>query len=90
MQHVETPEEEGWKGYFYAAALFALAAVGSLFDHAFLRQMVIVGQQMSSCLTSMIYRKSLKLSSAARRKFTSGEITNFMSVDADKVQFFRA
>ncbi len=41
--------------------------------------------QMSSSLTSMIYRKSLVLSSAARRKFTSGEITNFMSVDADKV-----
>ena len=28
---------------------------------------------------SAIYRKSLRLSSAARQRFTTGEITNFMS-----------
>ena len=32
----------------------------------------------------MIYTKALRLSSAARRKFTIGEITNFMSVDAER------
>jgi len=33
----------------------------------------------------MIYRKSLRLSNGARKQFSSGEITNLMSVDADKL-----
>ncbi len=34
------------KGFLYAGSLFVLASVGSIFNHAFLRQMVIVGVQV--------------------------------------------
>lgn len=37
-------------------------------------------------MLSAVYRKSLRLSNDTRRKFTIGEITNLMSVDAERVQ----
>ena len=36
-------------------------------------------------MVSMIFRKSMRLSNAARRSYTVGEITNFMSVDAQRL-----
>ena len=34
---------------------------------------------------SAIYRKSLKLASSARQKYTTGEITNLVSVDTQRI-----
>ena len=39
---------------------------------------------MRSALISAIYRKSLKLSNAARREMTVGETTNLMQIDTQK------
>ena len=36
-------------------------------------------------MTSAIYKKSLRLSNKARSKNTTGEITNYMSVDCQRV-----
>ena len=86
IDHVkETKDEEEWKGYFYLAILFFNNFFSSIF-HAFCyQQMCIVNTQMESTLTSAIYKKSLKLSNKARSKYTIGEITNYMSVDCQRV-----
>lgn len=46
--------------------------------------MFIVGLRIRTALISAIYRKSLKMSSSARKESTVGEIVNLMSVDAQR------
>ena len=79
-------DEEEWKGYFFLAILFFSNSFSSIF-HAFCdQQMCIVNIQMESTLTSAIYKKSMRLSNKARSKYTIGEITNYMSVDATRIR----
>ena len=79
-------DEEEWKGYFFLAILFFSNIFRSIF-HAFCdQQMCIVNIQMESTLTSAIYKKSMRLSNKARSKYTIGEITNYMSVDATRIR----
>ncbi|ELT99905.1 hypothetical protein CAPTEDRAFT_158862 [Capitella teleta] len=42
--------------------------------------------RLRTAATAVVYRKSLKLSSASKRMATTGEICNLMSVDAQKLQ----
>lgn len=77
-------DEAMWKGYFLTVALFLLQALNTY----------LVGQQthfnfncgfnIRAALMSAIYRKSLRLSSAAKRYTTVGEIVNLMAVDANR------
>ena len=86
IEFIRNKEEPNWKGYFYVAILFLCNLVIVVSGHIFLHQMVIVSLQMRSSLISTIYRKSLKLSNKARSKFTVGEITNYISVDVERIQ----
>jgi len=45
----------------------------------------VTSLQMRSSVISSVYRKALKLSNQARRQFTVGEITNLMSIDAQRI-----
>jgi ATP-binding cassette subfamily C (CFTR/MRP) protein 1 len=47
--------------------------------------MYIIGIWIKSALTSSIYRKSLKISSAGKKDTTTGEVVNLMSVDTQRV-----
>ena len=79
-------DEEDWKGYLFLAILFFSNIFTSIF-HAFCdQQNCIVNIQMESTLTSAIYKKSMWLSNKARSKYTIGEITNYMSVDATRIR----
>ena len=85
INHVDNENEEAWKGYLYAAALFLVSVLNTiLFNHntAILLETSI---RIKSALISAICRKSLKLSSSARQSFTSGEITNLVSVDCQRI-----
>ncbi len=85
MNHVDNLDEESWKGYFYAAALFASSLVWTVTFHLYNQELSVTSLQMRSSVVSMVYRKSLHLSGRARRKFTVGEITNLMSIDAQRI-----
>ena len=53
--------------------------------HLFLQRVFNITFRARSAVLSMVYRKALRLSNKARREFTLGEITNFMSVDAQRI-----
>ena len=85
INHIENPTEEEWKGYFYVALLFGAGFFTTLAFNSYIIQQVDVGTQIRSALVSAIVRKSLKLSNSARQKFTTGEITNLISVDTQRI-----
>ena len=53
--------------------------------HLFVQLVYKITFRARSAVLSMVYRKALRLSNKARREFTLGEITNFMSVDAQRI-----
>jgi ATP-binding cassette subfamily C (CFTR/MRP) protein 1 len=53
--------------------------------HIFIQDMAMMGTQMRSSVVSVVYRKAMRLSNTARKSFTVGEITNYMSVDAQRI-----
>jgi ATP-binding cassette subfamily C (CFTR/MRP) protein 1 len=57
----------------------------TLTSHIFSQDMAMMGTQMRSSIVSVVYRKAMRLSNTARKSFTVGEITNYMSVDAQHI-----
>lgn len=83
IAYVEENEEE-WKGYFYACLLFITATIQTLVLAQYFNRMFIVGMRIRTALVAAIYRKALRMSNAAKKESTVGEIVNLMSVDAQK------
>ncbi|KAG0315006.1 Multidrug resistance-associated protein 1 [Dissophora globulifera] len=71
------------KGLLIAAGIFLGNVSSALFLSISSNGFTFTGIQARSALVAMIYRKSLRLSPAARSKSTLGEISNHMAVDAE-------
>ncbi|XP_014486459.1 PREDICTED: multidrug resistance-associated protein 1 isoform X2 [Dinoponera quadriceps] len=81
---VKDDKEPMWKGYFYAVLLLLTATVQTLVLSQYFHRMFIVGLRIRTALIAAIYRKALRMSNAARKESTLGEIVNLMSVDAQR------
>jgi len=71
-------------GIILAFGMFFASLANSFFMAQYFQTCMNVGIEARTALIAMIYRKSLKLSSAAKQKSTAGEINNHMSVDAER------
>ncbi|KAJ6647722.1 Multidrug resistance-associated protein 1 [Pseudolycoriella hygida] len=80
----EEDRPELWKGFLYASLLFVVASLQTVVFTHFYHRMYMVGFRIRTALISAIYRKALVVSNAARKETTVGEITNLMSIDADR------
>ncbi|KAI3959853.1 hypothetical protein MKX01_022335, partial [Papaver californicum] len=63
-----------------------LKTLGVLSEAQYFQNVMRVGYRLRSTLVAGIFRKSLKLTHEARRKFPSGKITNLMTTDAESLQ----
>ncbi|KAI7826006.1 P-loop containing nucleoside triphosphate hydrolase protein [Gamsiella multidivaricata] len=83
---LESPSDSDSKAHGIALALCMLAVsiTLSIIMGQFYARTVETSVRIRSALVGMIYRKSLVLSPGARKSATSGEITNYMSTDAEK------
>lgn len=77
-------DEPLWKGVLYAVGLFAVSLLQSILNGQYFFHSFLVGFRIRSGLISAIYRKSLRISSSAKKESTVGEIVNLMSVDAQR------
>ncbi|KAF9909398.1 hypothetical protein BX616_011195 [Lobosporangium transversale] len=79
----ETPKPVSL-GIILAFGMFFATLCNSFFMAQYFQTSMNIGIEARTALISMIYRKSLRLSSAAKQKSTAGEINNHMSVDAER------
>lgn len=73
-----------WQGLVYTFGLFLATFLTSIFNGQFFWYTFVVGFRIRSALISGIYRKSLRISSVAKKDTTVGEIVNLMAVDAQR------
>ncbi|XP_057862326.2 putative ABC transporter C family member 15 [Cryptomeria japonica] len=76
------------EGIVLACAFLLAKAVESLSQRHWFFITVHLGVRVKAALTAAIYKKGLVLSSQSRQKHTSGEIVNYMSVDANRIGDF--
>lgn len=73
-----------WQGLILTAGLFLVTFLSSIFNGQYFLNTFVVGFRIRSALISAIYRKSLRISSSAKKDTTVGEIVNLMAVDAQR------
>lgn len=74
------------KGAAIAIAMFFVAILQTAMIHQYFQLAFVTGMRIKSGLASAIYKKSLKLSNEGRSTKTTGDIVNYMAVDAQRLQ----
>ncbi|KAG8290821.1 Canalicular multispecific organic anion transporter 1, variant 2 [Homalodisca vitripennis] len=87
IQFVDS-KEYMWRGFAYAISMLICAELQSIFFHQHLIAMYRVGLNWRTAITFAVYKKSLRISNAARKKYTMGEVVNMMAVDAQRCNDF--
>ncbi|KAI4303732.1 hypothetical protein MLD38_039329 [Melastoma candidum] len=78
--------DPAWIGYIYAFSIFLGVSCGVLCEAQYLQNAFRVGFRLRLTAVAAIFRKTLRLTHASRRKFQSGKITNMMTTDANTLQ----
>ncbi|GAB2221955.1 hypothetical protein Drorol1_Dr00013151 [Drosera rotundifolia] len=88
IEVAEGNEAFKYEGYLLAISLFFSKSLESLSQRQWYFRTRLIGLKVRSLLTAAIYRKQLRLSNAARITHSSGEIMNYVTVDAYRVGEF--
>ncbi|KAF1747020.1 hypothetical protein GCK72_023478 [Caenorhabditis remanei] len=86
IRFTEQLERPMWQGIVLSFTMFISAELSSILLSHYFYLMYRVGTRVQTCLTAAVYRKTLRLSNAARREKTVGEIVNLMAIDIDRFQ----
>lgn len=86
IAYLSDPTASLQEGLFYAAIIFVAGVVQSFALRQYFFYCFETGMRLRSAIVTAVYQKSLVLSAAARQKKTTGEITNLMSIDAQRLQ----
>ncbi|KAF8698182.1 hypothetical protein HU200_035700 [Digitaria exilis] len=77
-----------YEGYVLAVTLFVCKCAESLSQRQWYFRTRRLGVQVRSFLSAAIYKKQQKLSNSAKMKHSSGEIMNYVTVDAYRIGEF--
>ncbi|KAH1083796.1 hypothetical protein J1N35_023557 [Gossypium stocksii] len=88
VQYLNGQREFKAEGYLLVAAFFVAKLVECLSERRWFFKLQQVGLRQRAVLVAMIYNKGLTLSCQSKQSHTSGEIINFMTVDAERVGAF--
>ncbi|TEA16194.1 Metal resistance protein YCF1 [Colletotrichum sidae] len=73
-------------GAAVALAMFASATLQTAMIHQYFQLAFVTGMRIKGGLASAIYKKSMKLSNEGRASKSTGDIVNYMAVDAQRLQ----
>ncbi|KAJ3132928.1 hypothetical protein HK100_004842 [Physocladia obscura] len=76
------------KGLGLVFGLLLTQILGSFFSNHFIQESAVSAISLRTMMTSVIYRKSLKLASSARQEFSAGNVVNLISTDTNRVEVF--
>ncbi|KAG7051310.1 ABC transporter transmembrane region [Colletotrichum scovillei] len=79
-------EQPPIKGASIALAMFACAVLQTSMIHQYFQLAFVTGMRIKGGLASAIYKKSMKLSNEGRASKSTGDIVNYMAVDAQRLQ----
>nr|XP_027061535.1 ABC transporter C family member 10-like isoform X2 [Coffea arabica] len=88
IQVAEGKESFEYEGYVLAVLLFISKNSESLSQRQWYFRSRLVGVKVRSLLTAAIYKKQLRLSNTAKLMHASGEIMNYVTVDAYRIGEF--
>ncbi|XP_058074506.1 ABC transporter C family member 3-like isoform X2 [Magnolia sinica] len=88
VQYLNGHSEFANEGYVLVSTFFIAKIIECLSEQCCYFKLRQAGIRGRAALVAMIYKKGLSLSSQSRQGHTSGEIINFMSVDAERVGYF--
>ncbi|CAG2109381.1 unnamed protein product, partial [Medioppia subpectinata] len=77
-----------WRGYVYALAMFASTVLASVLSGQYTHRQNVLLMKIKTCVTSALYEKSLRLSSAGHKDFSTGDIVNLISAHTANVMNF--
>ncbi|NXN65147.1 MRP1 protein, partial [Himantopus himantopus] len=72
-------------GCGYAIALFFVVLSQTLLHQLYQRNNMLTAVKIKTAVVGLIYKKALTLANSSRRNYTSGEIVNLMSADAQQL-----
>ncbi|XP_035171284.1 multidrug resistance-associated protein 1-like isoform X3 [Oxyura jamaicensis] len=72
-------------GYGYAIALFFIALSQTLLHQLYQRNNMLTAVKIKTAIVGLIYKKALTLANSSCRNYTTGEIVNLMSADAQQL-----
>uniref|UniRef100_A0A096NW42 Multidrug resistance-associated protein 1-like n=2 Tax=Cercopithecinae TaxID=9528 RepID=A0A096NW42_PAPAN len=81
----EDSSDFGWNGYGYAMALFVVVFLQTLILQRYQCFNMLTSAKVKTAVNGLIYKKALLLSNVSRQKFSTGEIINLMSADAQQL-----
>ncbi|XP_021287483.1 ABC transporter C family member 3-like isoform X1 [Herrania umbratica] len=88
VQYLNGQREFKNEGYLLVISFFVAKLVECLSQRHWFFKLQQVGIRLRAVLVAMIYNKGLTLSCHSKQSHTSGEIINFMTVDAERVGEF--
>uniref|UniRef100_A0A8C9K421 Uncharacterized protein n=1 Tax=Panthera tigris altaica TaxID=74533 RepID=A0A8C9K421_PANTA len=81
----ENRQDFGWRGYGYALALFVVVFLQTLILQQYQRFNMLTSAKIKTAVIGLIYKKALLLSNVSRKRFSTGEVINLMSADAQQL-----
>ena len=83
---LRNPHASWTTGMWWTVAVTVSQTVMSIALRHYFFQCYVTGLRIRTALTVAVYRKALKLSASERQSRSLGEITNLMSIDAQRLQ----
>eukprot|EP00698_Gefionella_okellyi_P017609 TRINITY_DN5180_c0_g1_i1.p1 TRINITY_DN5180_c0_g1~~TRINITY_DN5180_c0_g1_i1.p1 ORF type:complete len:1377 (-),score=356.53 TRINITY_DN5180_c0_g1_i1:83-4213(-) len=77
--------DNGREGYLWAMAICLLAVIRSIAQYQSQIRSMRVGIQIRAVLMTKVYRKSLHVTAASRKEWSTGQVVNLMSNDTTRM-----
>ncbi len=86
IQFISTPEWPLWYGVLFAVGIFVASMIQTAAVNTYFFRMYRVGMRARGAMVAVVYKKAFDISNEGRQDYTTGEITNLMSVDSSRLQ----